>query len=87
MLWSLVHWAVTVIAIGVVAGLVLAAAATVAFFWLRRILRRKFQNVAWAAAGNVGRRLAERRIGSGWVTGERAGFAAHGVDRLEQIRQ
>jgi hypothetical protein len=62
MVWSLVHWAITVLAIGVVAGLVLASAAAVGLLWLRRWVRRKFQTVAWVAAGNVGRRLAERRI-------------------------
>ena len=64
MVWTLVHWAVTVLAIGVVAGLVLASAAAVALLWLRRWFRRKFQSVAWATAENVGRKLAARRIGS-----------------------
>jgi len=63
MVWSVVHWAITVVAIGVVAGLVLAAVGAVAFVWLKRRVRRSLESVAQSAAGNLGRKLAARRIG------------------------
>jgi len=41
MLSSLAEWAVAVVAAGLVAGLVLVAAAVAGFWWLRRKIRRK----------------------------------------------
>jgi len=62
MLSSIAEWVGTVMAIGVVAGLVLLAAVAAGLFWLRRVVRRRVR----AYGPKVVRFVREAAAGSGW---------------------
>ena len=62
MLSSVAEWTATVLAIGVVAGLVLLAAGVAGLLWLRRALRRRVR----AYGPRVARFVREVAVGGGW---------------------
>jgi hypothetical protein len=60
MLSSLAQWAAAVLAIGAVAGLVLAAAAAAGLLWVRRRIRRRLESFM----ANLARRVIVARAGA-----------------------